>query len=71
MAETLAYIVFCILTAGCGSQRRMGFFGTLIIALLVTPIPVLIVLMLTGPSHRHVTHWWHHWRSNRAPPQTD
>jgi len=24
----IIYIVFCILTGLCGSQRRMGFFGT-------------------------------------------
>jgi hypothetical protein len=52
MVELVAYIVVCILTAGYGSQRRIGFFGTLIISLLVTPIPVLIVLLLTGPSSR-------------------
>jgi len=30
----------------------MGFLGTFIFALLVTPIPVLIVLLLTAPSRR-------------------
>jgi hypothetical protein len=60
MAETIAYIVICILTAGCGSQRRMGFWGTLTIALLITPVPVLLVLLLTGPSHRHKAHSWRH-----------
>jgi hypothetical protein len=71
MAEAIAYIIICVLTGACGSQRRMGFFGTLIISLLVTPIPVLIVLLMTGPSHKHKDHWWHHWRTHRAPPQID
>jgi hypothetical protein len=67
MAEAIAYVILCVLTAAAGSQRRMGFFGTLIIALLITPIPVLLMLLLTGPSHRHAHHWRHHWFNYRAP----
>ena len=48
----IAYIVFCILVGLCGSQRRMGFTGTFILSLLITPLIVLIVLLLTGPSQR-------------------
>jgi hypothetical protein len=33
----------------------MGFLATFIIALLVTPIPVLLVLLLTAPSRRPET----------------
>jgi hypothetical protein len=50
----ILYIVFCILVGLCGSQRRMGFIGTFIISLLLTPVVVLIVLLLTGPSQRDV-----------------
>jgi len=46
----IIYIVFCILTGLCGSQRRMGFFGTFIMSLFLTPIVMLIVLKLTAPS---------------------
>jgi hypothetical protein len=53
----ILYIVFCVLVGLCGSQRRMGFIGTFIISLLLTPVVVLIVLQLTGPSQRSV---WHH-----------
>jgi peptidoglycan/LPS O-acetylase OafA/YrhL len=60
MAEIIAYIVFCLLAGLCGSQRRMGFFGTFIISLLLTPVVVLVALLLTGPSSRHMHHWWHH-----------
>jgi len=70
MVEVIAYILFCVLTGVCGMNRRMGFFGTLIISLLVTPVPVLVILLLTGPSHRHVSHWRHHWWSHR-PAQND
>ena len=46
------YVVFCLLTGLCGIQRRLGFWGTFIISLLVTPIPVLLVLLLTAPTRR-------------------
>lgn len=48
----IAYIVFCILVGLCGTQRRMGFTGTFILSLLITPLIVLVVLLLTGPSQR-------------------
>jgi len=44
------YVVFSILTGLCGSKRRLGFIGTFIFSLLLTPLVVLVVLMLTGPS---------------------
>jgi hypothetical protein len=46
----IIYLVFCLLTALCGSQRRLGFLGTFIISILVTPVLMLIILLLTGPS---------------------
>jgi hypothetical protein len=55
MVQSIAlvlYIVFCLLVGLCGSQRRMGFIGTFIASLFFTPIVVLIVLLLTGPSQR-------------------
>jgi peptidoglycan/LPS O-acetylase OafA/YrhL len=58
MVEAIFYILFCLLTGLCGYQRRMGFFGTFLLALVFTPVVALIVLLLTGPSrqlewHRH------------------
>jgi hypothetical protein len=52
MVEALAYVLFCVLVGLCGSQRRMGFIGTFLISLVVTPVLVLVVLLLTGPSRR-------------------
>ena len=46
----LVYLVFCLLTGLCGSQRRVGFLGTFVISLFITPVVMLIVLLLTGPS---------------------
>jgi hypothetical protein len=48
MVEVTIYVVFCILTGLCGIDRRMGFFGTFVIALITTPLVVLPVLLLTG-----------------------
>lgn len=52
----ILYVVFSILVSLCGSQRRMGFIGTFIMSLLLTPILVLIVLLLTGPAQRAIVH---------------
>ena len=52
MLEPIVYIILCVLTGLCGSQRRMGFFGTFILAIITTPLVVLPVLLLTGPSRR-------------------
>jgi hypothetical protein len=48
----ILYIVFCLLVALCGIQRRMGFLGTFLVSLIFTPVLVLIILLLTGPSQR-------------------
>jgi hypothetical protein len=45
----ILYLVFCLLTGLCGSQRRLGFLGTFIISILITPVIMLILLLLTGP----------------------
>jgi hypothetical protein len=52
MLEAVIYIIFCILTGLCGSDRRMGFLGTFLLALATTPLVVLPLLLVTGPSRR-------------------
>jgi hypothetical protein len=54
MLETIIYLAFCVLTGLCGVGRRMGFFGTFFFAVVTTPLVVLPVLLLTGPSSRQV-----------------
>jgi hypothetical protein len=49
-AAILAYIIACLLTGFCGTHRRMGFWGTFFLALFATPLLVLPVLFMTGPS---------------------
>jgi hypothetical protein len=46
----LAYVTVCLLTGFCGTNRRMGFWGTFFFALIVTPVVVLPVLFITAPS---------------------
>jgi hypothetical protein len=50
MIEVVAYITFCVLTGLCGTHRRMGFLGTFLLALVITPLLVLPILLFTGPS---------------------
>jgi hypothetical protein len=52
MLEAIIYIIFCVLTGLCGSDRRIGFLGTFLLALATTPLVVLPLLLLTGPSRR-------------------
>jgi hypothetical protein len=42
--------VFCALTGLCGIGRKLGFFGTFFLALITTPLVVLPLLLITGPS---------------------
>jgi hypothetical protein len=58
----IVYVVFCLLTALCGIQRRLGFWGTFIISLLITPVVMLLVLLLTAPTERA--------ESQRPPPSS-
>ena len=52
MLESIVYIIFCVLTGLCGIERRMGFLGTFLLALVTTPLLVLPLLLITGPSRR-------------------
>lgn len=54
LALLAVYVVFSVLVGLCGSQRRMGFTGTFLLSLVITPVIALIVLLITGPSRRAV-----------------
>ena len=58
MLEAVIYIVFCVLTGLLGIDRRMGFFGTFLIAIVTTPFIVLPILLITAPSSGRVGWWW-------------
>jgi Sec-independent protein secretion pathway component TatC len=49
----LLYLFLCGLTALLGTDRRMGFVGTFVLAVIITPLLVLPLLFITGPS-RHI-----------------
>jgi hypothetical protein len=46
----IIYVIFCILVGFCGINRRLGFFGTFLVSLFVTPFVMVIILLLTAPS---------------------
>jgi hypothetical protein len=48
----LAYILLCLLTGFAGSHRRMGFWGTFFLTIFITPLVMLLLLFITGPSWR-------------------
>jgi hypothetical protein len=52
MLESIVYITLCVLTGLCGTERRMGFVGTFLLAIVTTPLVVLPLLLITGPSRR-------------------
>ena len=52
LAVLVAYLMFCVLVGLCGSQRRMGFTGTFLLSIVITPVIALLVLLITGPSRR-------------------
>jgi hypothetical protein len=52
LAGLAAYLIFCLLIGLCGSQRRMGFTGTFLLSLAITPLLALLLLLITGPSRR-------------------
>ena len=44
------YLIFCLLAGLAGSQRRMGFIGTFLLSLVITPLLVSVLLILTRLS---------------------
>ena len=52
LALLIVYLIFSVLVGLCGSQRRMGFTGTFLLSLVITPVLALLLLLVTGPSRR-------------------
>jgi hypothetical protein len=46
----IVYIAFCVLAGFCGMHRRLGFFGTFLVSLFITPIVMLLALIMFGPT---------------------
>jgi hypothetical protein len=49
-ALIILYIICCLLTGFAGRNRRMGYMGTFLLSVVITPLLMLLVLALTGPS---------------------
>jgi hypothetical protein len=47
----ILYIICCLLTGYVGRYRRLGYLGTFVLSLLITPVLMLLILGMTGPSH--------------------
>ena len=47
----VVYVVFCVLVGFCGRYRALGFFGTFLASIIISPLVVIIVLLLTAPSY--------------------
>jgi hypothetical protein len=55
MLEAIVCLIFCVICcvlAGLCGGRCMSVFGTLRLALVSTPLVVLPILLITGPSRR-------------------
>jgi hypothetical protein len=53
------YIICCLITGYLGRYRRMGYMGTFLLSVLITPLLMLLILAITGPSEGI------EWRSKR------
>jgi hypothetical protein len=52
MVEAILYVLICVLTGLCGRHTRIGFAGTFIVAIVLTPLLVLPALLLTATYSR-------------------
>jgi hypothetical protein len=60
----IIYVIASLLTGLVGRNRRMGFVGTFLISLFITPLAMLLILGLTGPSSEIE---WRRRRQRRSP----
>jgi hypothetical protein len=50
---TIIYLLACIIVGIAGSRRSMGFFGAFFLSLFLTPIPAILILVLTRRAVRY------------------
>jgi hypothetical protein len=50
---TIIYLLACVIVGIAGSRRSMGFFGAFFLSLFLTPIPAILILVLTRPAERY------------------
>lgn len=49
MSFILLYLALCAIAAFLGKQSRLGFWGVLVVALLLTPPVAFLLVLLFGP----------------------
>ena len=47
------YLALCVLTGFFGRDTRIGYWGTVLLSVFVTPLVVLIGIILLGGSRRN------------------
>jgi len=47
------YLVVCLLVAYFGRNTRVGYWGTFLLSLALTPFITIIAIIVLGPSKRH------------------
>jgi len=50
IALIVLYVIWALIIAYVGRYRRMGFIGTFLLSLLITPLLMMLVLAMTGPA---------------------
>lgn len=50
---SLVYLVLCLLAGFFGRGTRIGYWGTVVVSIVVTPLVVLIGIILFGGSRRN------------------
>jgi hypothetical protein len=48
------YFVLCLIAALFGIKRLIGFWGTLFLSVMLTPLVMLVMLLLTAPKKKIV-----------------
>jgi uncharacterized membrane protein YhaH (DUF805 family) len=54
MTPYIIYAVLCVLVAFYGRGTRLGFWGVLLLSVLVTPLVVVIGLVLLAPFQANI-----------------
>jgi Sec-independent protein secretion pathway component TatC len=49
-ALIILYVICALLTGFLGRDRRMGYVGTVILSLVITPPLMLLILLMFGPK---------------------
>lgn len=49
-----AYVIICAFVANLGSKRLIGFWGTLVLSIMLTPIVVFLLLLVLDRTDKTV-----------------